>query len=147
MIARATGLIIDAASAALKADAGILAAFDSKPVQVLQIVPETGPGRVQSYPYVTFGAAEKRRLPESCGLERARVTLFVQVWDQHQNIRRVSNIAEACELPLIRLVLAPESGLQMKRRDHQLTRCNFDPDRQLLYGLCQVEFEVSALAA
>lgn len=147
MITRAIGLIIDAASAALKADAGILAAFDSKPVQVLQVVPETGPNRVQSYPYVNFGAAEKRHLPESCGAARARVTIYLQVWADDKNIRRVSNIAEACEAPLLKLALDAGTGLRITQRQHALTRSNFDQDRQLLYGLCQVEFDVSAITA
>lgn len=147
MMERATGLIIEAASAALKADAGIVMAFDGKPVQVLQVVPETGPSRAQKYPYVTFGAAEKRRLAESCGLARARVILYLQVWDEGQNIRRVSNIAEACEAPMLRLALDAGTGLVITAREHELTRCNYDPDRQLLYGLCQVSFTVSALAA
>lgn len=147
MIARSTGLIINAASAALKADAGILAAFDGKPVRVLEIVPETGPSRTQDYPYVTFGAAEKRRLPDSCGVARARVILYLQVWDEGRNIRRVSNLAEACELPMLRLALDAGTGLAITAREHELTRCNYDPDRQLLYGLCQVSFTVSALAA
>jgi hypothetical protein len=147
MIERATGILIDAAGAALRADAGVIAAFGDKPVKVMEVVPEAGPTKTPAYPYVTFGAAEKRRLKEYCGAARARVTLFVQVWDSNRSIRRVSDIAEACELPLIRLVLDPSTNIRLTAREHQLTRCNYDAERQLLYGLCQIEFEVSALTA
>lgn len=146
MIHRAGGILIDAAGAALRADAGVVQAFVGKAVRVLEVVPETGPSRQPHYPYAAFAALEKKRLPDDCGAARARITLYLHVWDTDDNIRRVMNIAEACELPMTRLVLAPETGLRLAAREHQVTRCNFDADRQLNYGLCQVEYVVSALS-
>ncbi|MBI1401455.1 DUF3168 domain-containing protein [Hyphomonas sp.] len=146
MIERANRALIKASTAALQADAGLAAAFAGKPVQVLEIVPEMGPSRPVKYPLVTFGGAEKQRLPDSCGKARALVSLFVQVWDADQTITRLSDIAEACEAPLLKLALAPETGLAINARRHVVTRCQYDRDSALLYGLCQIEFQVNALA-
>lgn len=146
MIDAATRILIEAASAAIKADAGVAAAFAGKPVRMLQIVPEFGADRPPAYPFVTFGGAEKKRLPDDCGAPRATVLLHLHIWDSDKTITRVTNIAESIEAPLLALALDPADGLKLQARTHVLTRSHYDQDRALLFGLCQIEYRVAGAA-
>ncbi len=143
MIPVVTSVLLDAATQGLKENAGLTAAFASETVRVLQIVPEYGSRTPMKYPFVTFGGIDKRGLPGGCG-DQALVDLFTHVWDEDKTIRRACNITEACEEPLMRLVLPVESGLKIMAREFGGSRCSFDQERNALFGLVKTTYKIAA---
>lgn len=137
--------LLDAVERALKADAGVAAAFGGDRPRVYQIVKETGARQRAQYPYVYFPVIEKQCGPDhSCGPGAVMVELTVHVWDMDRGVSRVSAIAEACEAPLGRLVA---EGLAIHERTHVGTRCQYDEEAKLSLGVVQMRFRVGPVVS
>lgn len=137
------GAVLDAVTLSYKGYAGLQAAFGQTP-RILQIVPEGTRAKPPKYPYVTFGGIDKKSLPGACG-GSAEIILFTHIWDEDKSVVRATNIAEACEVPALELVLPVESGLAIQQSTHELTRTQYDSDRALIFGVCQVKYRISSV--
>jgi hypothetical protein len=138
-------LLIDAATSALETAASVAAAFAGKTVRVLQPVPEYGSRNPVKYPYVTFGGFEKQREEARCD-DRFVIEIEIHVWDDDRTVVGASRIAEACEGPLLKLVLSPASGFKIVARKHVYSRAQFDQESGLIFAAVRVSYTLEAIA-